>query len=72
MNRNGEVILRNDDDEAAKTLRIRFMDPTYVKVPNSNNNLYLISKENRGKVGPIVAFDIYRDGTWLKACDLHF
>ena len=71
MNRNGEVILRNDDDEAAKTLRIRFMDPTYVKVPNSNNNLYLISKENRGKVGPIVAFDIYRDGTWLKACDLH-
>ena len=71
VNRNGEVILRNDDDEAAKTLRIRFMDPNYVKVPNSNNNLYLISKENRGKVGPIVTFDIYGDGTWLKACDLH-
>ena len=71
VNRNGEVMLQNDDEEAAKTLRIRFMDQNYIKVPNRNNNLFLISKDNRDKFGPIVALDIYRDGTWLKAYDFH-
>ena len=71
VNRKGEIILQNNDEEAMKTLRIREMDPSYEKVPNKNNNLHLISKENKLKVGPVFAFDIYRNGTWLKACDFH-
>ena len=71
VNRKGEIILQNEDEEAAKTLRIRFMDLGFIKQPHKNNNLHLISKENKGKYGPVVAFDVYRNGTWLKACDLH-
>ena len=71
VNRKGDIILQNDDEEQMKTLRIREMDRSYVKVAKRNNNLHLVSKENKTKVGRIFAFDIYRNGTWLKACDLH-
>ena len=47
------------------------MDVNFVKKANRNNNMFLISKENKNKSGPIIAFDVYRNGTWLKACDLH-
>ena len=71
VNRKGEIILQSDDEEAMKTLRIRQMDQSFVKVAKRNNNLELISKENKSKMGPVYAFDIYRNGTWLKACDFH-
>ena len=71
VNRKGEITLQNDDPHKMNTLRIREMDRSYEKLPNKNNNLHLISKENKMKTGPIYAFDIYRNGTWLKACDFH-
>ena len=66
VNRNGEIILQNDDDEAAKTLRLRFIDLNHVKMGKRNNNMLIVSKENKMKHGPIVAFDIYRDNAWVK------
>ena len=71
VNRKGEIILLSDDEEALKTLRIRQMDHSFVKVPQANNNLHLISKVNKAKVGPVFAFDVYRNGIWLIACDIH-
>ena len=71
VNRRGEIILYSDDEEAMKTLRIRQMDQSFIKIPKRNNNLQLVSKENKKKLGPVYAFDVYRNGTWLKVCDLH-
>jgi hypothetical protein len=70
VNRNGEIILQNDD-EAAKTLRLRFVDCTNMNPDKRDKHLFLVSKENKEKLGPIVAFEVYRNNAWLKACDLH-
>ena len=70
VNRNGEIILQNDD-EAANTLRLRFVDRTNMNPDKRDKHLFLVSKENKEKLGPIVAFEVYRNNAWLKACDLH-
>jgi len=56
VNRRGEIILYSHDEEAMKTLRIRQMDQSFVKIPKRNNNLQLVSKENKKKTRPGIRF----------------
>ena len=52
MNRRGEVILDVDED-TLKTSRLRFLDTTTTIKPI--HNIDKISKENKGKKGPVVS-----------------
>ena len=68
VNGRGEVLLDVDED-TLKTSRLRFLDTTTTIKPI--HNIDKISKENKGKKGPVVSFEIYRNHAWLKAGDFH-